>query len=41
MIYDVYLLHELYVLSLKIFIFVSFKNKLINFKNREADIDLR
>ena len=29
MIYDVYLLHELYVLALEIFIFVSSKNKLI------------
>ena len=27
MVYDVYLLYELYLLSLKIFIFVSLKNK--------------
>ena len=27
MVYDVYLLHKLYLLSLKIFIFVSFKKK--------------
>ena len=31
MVYDVYLFCELYLLSLKIFIFVSFKNKLISF----------
>ena len=33
MIYDVYFLCELYLLSLKIFILVSFKNKLIKKKN--------
>ena len=32
MVYDVYLFCELYLLSLKIFIFVSFKNKFFFFK---------
>ena len=36
MVYNVYLLCELYLLSLKIFIFVSFKvNKLFKIKNKQ------
>ena len=36
MVYDVYLLCELYLLSLKIFIFASFKNNLINLKKKSS-----
>ena len=37
MVYDVYLFCELYLLSLKIFIFVSFKNKFFFFLKRNPD----
>ena len=38
MAYDIHLLCELYLLSLKIFIFVSFKNKQINLiKKKEKE----